>query len=127
MYRLGRARSASDALALNLWTAGVAIYLAHVILAFTYFYQWSHAVAYRETARLTNDLFGVDWGGGIYLNYIFTAVWLADCAWWRSAPDAYGNRSRLWHVTIHGFLAFMFVNASVVVWAIRAGRRVFGS
>lgn len=65
----------------------------------------------------------MNWGGGIYLNYLFTAVWLADCVWWRVAPDTYRDRSRAWNVTIHGFLAFMVVNASVVVWAIRIWRK----
>lgn len=106
----------------GLWTAGLGLYLAHVAFAFTFFYGWSHAVALRETARLTRDLFGVDWGGGLYLNYLFTLVWTADCAWWWLSPKTYASRSRAAGAAIHLFLAFMQVNASLVVWLIRALR-----
>lgn len=105
-----------------LWTTALLAYLVHVVLSFNYFYGWSHAIAYRETARQTRDLFGVDWGGGIYLNYLFTAVWIADCAWWWNAPERYGRRASWIRTPVHVFLAFMFVNASLVVWAIRAYR-----
>lgn len=104
------------------WTAGLAVYLIHVGFAFTYFYGWSHSVAFRETARQTADLFGVNWGGGIYLNYLFTAIWIADCAWWWTDFHGYARRPAAIRSAIHGFLAFMFVNASVVVWAVRAWR-----
>jgi len=97
----------------RLWTAGFAVYVLHVVFAFTYFYEWSHAVAVRETARQTRELFGVDWGGGIYLNYVFTLAWAADCF----VDKPYRMR---W--IVRWFLAFMVVNASVVVWAIRAFR-----
>mgnify|MGYP003330305232 CR=1 FL=1 len=97
----------------KLWTFGFAVYLLHGIFAFSYFYQWSHAVAVRETARQTRELFGVDWAGGIYLNYLFTIAWAADCA--LSGPYR-------WQWAVRWFLAFMVLNASVVVWAIRAFR-----
>lgn len=32
---------------------------------------------YQETAQLTAEVFGVNWGGGLYFNYVFTAVWVA--------------------------------------------------
>jgi len=101
-------------------TLALSVYLLHVWCAFEYFYQWSHAIAYRETLRQTADLFGVPWGGGIYLNYLFTAVWLADCG------ESWLNRRRwnarpAWAVLgLHAFLAFMWVNATVVVWLLRA-------
>lgn len=102
------------------WTIGLLLYLLHVFGAFHYFYDWSHSIAYRETARQTNELFGVNWGGGLYLNYLFTLVWVADCAWWWRSPIGYASRSRAISRSVHGFLAFMFVNATVVVWVLRA-------
>jgi hypothetical protein len=98
-------------------TAAAIAYLVHVCCAFQYFYAWSHAVALRETARQTDALFGVNWGGGLYLNYLFTALWVAHCArWWRRADGSLPEGS----IAVHTFLVFMFVNATIVVWVLRA-------
>lgn len=97
----------------QLWTVAFVGYLLHVVFAYTYFYEWSHGVAVRETARQTRELFGVDWGGGIYLNYAFTVAWGVDC---------FVSKPYRMQWAVRWFLAFMVVNASVVVWAIRAFR-----
>src|SRR5258707_4655980 len=60
------------------WTAGFLFYLVHVLAAFSAYHHWSHDAAYRETARQTDELFGIDWGGGLYFNYVFTAVLAGD-------------------------------------------------
>ena len=100
-------------------TLGVVVYLVHVGCAFEFFYAWSHSVAYRETARQTAELFGVDWGGGLYLNYVFTILWLIECVWsWMLAP----GRIQGVRIGVHAFLAFMVVNATAVVWLLRALR-----
>ncbi|HYI97188.1 MAG TPA: hypothetical protein VEX68_26845 [Bryobacteraceae bacterium] len=102
-----------------LWTIGLIVYLIHVWFAFTYFYDWSHETAYRETARQTASLFGVDWGGGLYLNYLFTLVWSLDCLWWWSKEASYQARNRWVKMSTHAFLAFMFLNATIVVWVLK--------
>jgi len=51
-----------------LWTTVCVLFLAHVAAAFQFFHAWGHAHAYRETARQTRELFGLDWGGGLYFN-----------------------------------------------------------
>ncbi len=99
------------------WTAGLIAYLAHVVCAFHFFHDWSHAAAYRETARQTAALFGWDWGGGLYFNYVFTAVWSLDVLWWWLAPAAYRARPLWLSAGIHGFLAFMAFNGAVVFGA----------
>ena len=103
-------------------TLALAAYLLHVWCAFEYLYQWSHTVAYRETARQTAELFGVSWGGGLYLNYLFTAVWIADCAWVWLSPHWWRSRAPWVATALHVFLAFMWVNATLVVWLLRAAR-----
>ena len=98
-----------------LWTAGCILFLAHVAAAFHFFHGWSHAHAFRDTARQTRELFGIDWGGGLYLNYLFTAVWTADVAyWWWAGLDAYDRRPRWIGVALHGFFVFMAFNGAVV-------------
>ena len=54
----------------------------HVAAAFHYYYEWSHAVGLAETARQTEELTGMASGSGLYLNYLFTLVWLADGIYW---------------------------------------------
>jgi hypothetical protein len=102
-------------------TLGLVAYLVHVWAAFTYFYGWSHEVAYRETARQTAELFGLRWGGGLYLNYLFTGVWVVECAgsWLRS----WDRRSAGVRMVVYGFMGFMVVNGTLVVWLLRAVRR----
>jgi hypothetical protein len=101
-------------------TVGVTVYVVHVWAAFDSFYHWSHSFAYRETARQTAEMFGVDWGGGLYLNYLFTIVWVADSAWWWQKVDPRRAMPRGLSIAIHAFLTFMFVNATFVVWLLRA-------
>lgn len=92
------------------WTAGFLFYVFHVLAAFSAFHHWSHDAAYRETARQTADLFGIRWGGGLYFNYVFTAVWAADVVWvWLNR-----SRARWITATVHGFMGFMFFNGVVV-------------
>ena len=48
---------------------------------------------------------GPVWGGGLYLNYLFTAVWVADVlCWWRGLAW-YAARPRWLDLALHGFLA----------------------
>ena len=103
-------------------TVALSAYVLHVVCSFEYFYSWSHALAYRETARQTAALYGVTWGGGLYLNYLFTGVWLADCAMSWLQFDAWRARPGWIGAALHSFLCFMFVNATAVVWFIQALR-----
>jgi hypothetical protein len=101
-------------LARSMWTAGLLVYLIHVAAAFQFRHHWSHAAAYEDTARQTAAQFGMWWGGGLYFNYVFTAVWIFDAIWlWRNG-DAYGGRPRWITAAIQSFMAFMFFNAVVV-------------
>ena len=54
-------------------------------------------------------------GGGLYFNYAFTVIWVADeFWWWRSGLDGYRGRPHWVTVAVHSFLGFMFFNATVV-------------
>ncbi|ANM30950.1 hypothetical protein ABI59_17255 [Acidobacteria bacterium Mor1] len=108
-----------------IWTLGCAAFLAHVAASFHVFYDWSHGVALSETARQVEELFGVRSGSGLYLNYLFTLVWLVDAiAWWRW-PGWPGNRARWALLAIHGFFLFMIFNATVVFE--QGATRLFGA
>jgi len=94
------------------WTAACCFYLLHMITAFAFFHHFSHREAYDATARQTQALMGVYYGGGLYWNYVFTAVWIGDVAW--AWLGGYTQRARWIAYAVHGFLAFMFINATVV-------------
>jgi hypothetical protein len=94
------------------WTLGGALFLAHVVCAFTYFHHWSHDDAYRETARQTAELTGWPSGGGLYLNYLFAATWLAAVLHSWFAPESF--RTSRWIAAWHAFVFFMMFNGAVI-------------
>lgn len=97
------------------WTFACLALLAHVACAFHFYHAWGHEAAYLDTARQTKDVFGLDWGGGLYINYALMAAWVLDVAWWwLRGADSY--RRRFWPLTAawHGFLLFILFNATVV-------------
>jgi len=96
------------------WTLGCLGLVAHAICAFHFYHHWNQASAYRETARQTAEVTGMNWGGGLFINYAFLAAWIGDVAWWWRGLDAY--RRRHWLVTAvwHGIFIFMLFNATVV-------------
>lgn len=113
---LGRRQRA--AWARSLWLAGVVLLAIHIAIAMATAHGWSHAAAAAATARATNATFGVDWGGGVYLNYLFLAVWAADTAWWHAPrPPAL-----TWTLRIFYFV--MLINAAVIFAA--GYRRLLG-
>ena len=96
------------------WTVGCLFFLAHVGCAFGFYHGWSHASAYRETARQTGAVTGFRWGGGLFINYLFAVAWSADVLWWWLASGSFARRSR-WLARIwHGFAFFMVFNGTVV-------------
>jgi hypothetical protein len=104
----------SDRSARVTWTIACALYLVHVWAAFQFNHGWSHAAAYQHTASQTAQVTGIRWGGGLYFNYVFTAIWIADVSWWWRGLASYRNRSVWINRTIHWFFALMFFNAAVV-------------
>jgi hypothetical protein len=96
------------------WACGALLLLVHIGCAFHFRHHWSHAAAFIETARQTRAQTGIDWGGGVYINYVFALVWLGDASWWSFAESAYAARPRALTVAIHAFLFFIVFNATVV-------------
>ena len=107
-----------------LWTAALLLMMVHAVAAFVEFYAGSHAVAQTATMRQTAALTGIEFAGGIYINYLFLAVWSGDVAWWWLAPRSYAVRPRWVSWTIRGFIVFIIVNGAVVF--ADGGARVIG-
>jgi hypothetical protein len=97
-----------------LWSVGAILALLHSVAAFVVVYGGSHDTARAETTRQTAALTGVEFAGGIYINYLFLIVWLSDAAWWWLAPSSYRSRPRALELAIRGFILFVIVNGAVV-------------
>lgn len=114
-YALARGRPRWDSFARLAWTVGCAGLLAHVACAFHVHHGWSHGAAYRDTARQTAEVFRLDWGGGLYVNYALAALWVADVGWWWwRGLGAYRRRPWPLAAAWHAFLLFIVFNATVV-------------
>lgn len=117
-----RSRGAQAAARLA-WTVGLALAFVHAGLAFHYVHGWSHGAAALETMRQAEERFGVGWSGGIYVNYVFLAIWGLDTSWWWLSAESRATRSRRLEATRWAFFVFMFVNGAVV-FASGVGRAV---
>src|SRR5262249_11193377 len=83
-------------------------------LAFQLIYAWDHEAAVQATVRQAADRFGWGWRGGIYVNYVFLALWLADVCWWWLAPVSHVSRSLAIEATRVAVFTFMFVDGALV-------------
>ena len=109
------------------WTAGAALMVLHALAVFHYVHHWSQDAALEHTARQTAALTGLDWGGGLYVNYAFIALWVGDALlWWRDRA-LYERRSIVLRDTLLAIFLFMFVNGGIVfaqgparLWSIAA-------
>ena len=104
-----------DSVTRVLWTVAVLSLVGHFICAYQFYHHWSHDSAYLDTARQTDEVIGLNWGGGLFINYAFLTLWTIDVSWWWLRGLA-SYRSRPWPVVAawHGFLIFILFNAMVV-------------
>jgi hypothetical protein len=98
----------------RVWTAAFGFALLHAVAAFQVAYGWSHAAALVDTARQTAAVTGLSWGGGIFANYLFLALWFADAVWWWVAPAAYLRRPLRVERSRLAIFLFMFLNGAVI-------------
>lgn len=114
-FALSRGRRVWDSAARLAWTAACVALLAHVACAFHFYHGWSHRAAYLDTARQTEETFGLEWGGGLYVNYVLLAGWVLDVGfWWARGLDSYRRRPWPLLAAWHGFLVFIIFNGTVV-------------
>jgi hypothetical protein len=107
-------QNATGGVARWLNTIGGAVFLLHVVCAFHFYHQWSHAVAYADTARQTAEFSGWNSGVGLYVNYLFTVVWLGELIWWWASPTTFARRPCWIGRMVRGFFMFMIFNGAVV-------------
>ena len=121
----GKRRAAYRRVAWALWTSGAIACAVHMALAMAVQHHWSHERAVDATAVQVEQVFGVRFGLGFYLNYVFLAVWIGETVWWRAAPDSYFNRSAAMTVTTRLFFTLILVNGAVIF--VQPSRRLAGA
>jgi hypothetical protein len=90
------------------WTLGCIAYLVHVATAFDQVHRWSHAAAFEHVQSVSG------FGPGIFVSYFFSLLWLIDVVWWWFDADGYEGRSKWLDRGLHGFMAFVVFNGTVV-------------
>src|SRR5262245_24601936 len=91
-----------------LWTLACGAYLIHVAAAFEHIHHWSHDAAFEHVEQVSGL------GPGIFVSYLFRLIWLADFLWWWIGPVSYETRSKWLNLAIHGFMAFVVFNGTIV-------------
>ena len=101
--------------------AGLALMAAHIVIAMAWRHGWSHASSVVATAQQTREVYGLDWGGGVYVNYVFAIVWgLSLVPWVRGA-----GVPRFWVLITRAFFLIVIANAAIVFAA--GWRRALGA
>ncbi len=103
-----RNRKSSDSVYKITWAAAWAFCVVHVAFAFHFEHHWSHTAAIRHTAEMTERVVGLNWGGGLWINYAFLTWWGVDAV--RQFCGSQAASSSLFHAVA----AFMFFNATAV-------------
>lgn len=89
-------------------TLGCLLCLFHIAVAFHVGHEWSHRKAFEHTERASG------FGWGVWVNYTFALVWVADVAWMWLAFDHYLKRPRWLRWSVVGFMGFIVFNAAFV-------------
>src|SRR6185312_10642020 len=90
------------------YSIGCILCLLHVAVAFHLGHGWSARAAYEHTERVSG------YGWGVYVNYLFVAIWIADAAWAWIALEPYLHRPIGLSLLIAGSMAFLMINATIV-------------
>ncbi len=62
LFAWARGRTTWDSAARTAWTIAVVSLIAHFICAYQFYHDWSHDSAYRDTARQTDEVVGLNLG-----------------------------------------------------------------
>lgn len=107
------------------FATGAALCAVHVTLAMWLAHGWSHASAVAATAAQTKAVYGLDWGGGVFANYAFVAVWALDAWRWRARVARSGAVADALTWAIRVFFFVMILNGAVIFAA--GPRRILGA
>lgn len=96
------------------WTIGFLLFLVHVLTAYHFHYNWNHSVAVTETAQQTKEQIGIEFGSGIYFNFVFLICCGVEVIWsW--CPNRHCTGVVRW-LRSFGFATMLFIafNGTVI-------------
>ena len=100
--------------ALPTFALGALFCAVHFLAAFHWHHEWSHTRAIEFTARQTAEVYGLDWGGGLWVNYVFLGAWLVEIVRWARDPSHETRAPGKATWALRAFYAVILVNAAVV-------------
>ena len=101
-------------LARGLWTVGWLALVVHVSVAMLLVHHGSWQAAYEHTAERTLAATGWNSGSGVWFNLVTVFVWGFFVLWMWLRPHAVERRPRWLEWTVHFYVAFMMINATLV-------------
>ena len=109
-----RGGNRTDRMTASLWLAGAVLALGHGIGTVATFHHGSQTLAFESTAQRTEQLLGIRFGAGLFVNYVFLIVWLVDALMAILLPVRYRRLQRLYVYATDGFLLFIAINGAIV-------------
>ena len=118
LFAAGESGRGRDGLAAaRAWRAfvgGLVMCVVHIVIALGYVHGWSHAAAVAATRAQTGGVYGLDWGGGVFVNYLFAAIWAIDAWAWRTAARRGRPSPAAWRWPLRIFYLVILLNAAVI-------------
>ncbi len=71
-------------------------------------------MAIEATAQQTQELIGIRFGAGLFVNYAFDLVWLVDAMVRMISPGIYSKIPKAYRYCTNSFLIFMAINGAIV-------------
>ncbi len=109
-----RGRTSTDRSTASMWLVGALLSLCHSLGSLATFHQGSQSKAFEATAQQTEELLGVGFGAGLFVNYAFVTVWLIDAFFRILLPSIYNQLPKVYRYCTNGFLIFIAINGAIV-------------
>ena len=96
------------------WFIGAVLSLCHSAGALATFHQGSQSLAFQATEEQTKELLGIQIGAGLFVNYAFVLVWIADACIRLFIPARYCQFPAAYALSVQSFLVFIAINGAIV-------------
>ncbi len=109
-----RGGKSTDRTTASLWLVGALLSLCHSLGSLATFHHGSQLMAIEATAQQTQELIGIRFGAGLFVNYAFDLVWIVDATVRMISPAIYNKMPKAYRYCTNGFLIFIAINGAIV-------------
>ena len=96
------------------YSVSVALMFVHVLLAYAISHHWSHQAAMEHAAVETEQTLGFEFAPGLYVNFVFLAVFIVDSVWRWRVKNPHVRKPLNAARGIDSFILFIFLMATLV-------------